>query len=593
MIQKLFGALLLVMCLVNIGAAQLGRSVNVLNTQQTQLPDGIAISLQSDKTNYFLGESIIFYYRVENTGSNVFTISAGGDYRGASREDRFKVTAFTEGGDRVVDPNPVQMNFGGFMGGGELKPGAVWYGNIFVIEYCRFETPGRFDVRVFHDLGFGNKGDNDRREVSTTIALSAPSEDQARSILVQDENAKPYNGYISGQKAEARLDWYCIRWPAYLQPLVERAQSGRHDAVGGIASINTLAATRALVNLLGHTNFVISRQAATFLEWRLPHSSSEFQGLWGEARKALYVENVWDTQFASPLVGFSLRLLARTNREDFILASKYLGRVGTSREVPVLMQAVEFAAKQTSAEFANDIHYPSPIRACDALLGAAMAIDTNMNVASGSTRSPGEALLFIARHNGNERPFTRDEEVIYAKLLCHKLPYVRMKALENLPKEIPPRLVNLVTDRMTDANAGVRGFAFEVAKRMREPRHREIALTVLTTAEDQWLRWSAHAIALKYGARYDCAMAWCSHLIQPKDINDYTTHDALSHLFELTVGRGVGGGFDQRPSATDARALRKRWGSFLNANKSKIEKGHNFQMGKDMPADLLPAGFGF
>jgi hypothetical protein len=96
---------------------------------------------------------------------------------------------------------------------------------------------------------------------------------------------------------------------------------------------------------------------------------------------------------------------------------------------------------------------------------------------------------------------------------------------------------------------------------------------------------------LKYGARYECALAWCSHLVLPKNINDYTTHDALQHLFELTTGHGVSGGFNPQLDAASAQALRARWEKFLAANGEKIKASHVFKLGEDMPADLLPGGF--
>jgi hypothetical protein len=556
------------------------------------LPAGIKITLESDRTNYFLGENILLYYHIENTGSNAFKISVGGDYRGSSRADRFKVTATAADGKPVTDPTPVVMNFGGLMPNSEIKPGSNWFESIHVIEYCRFDEPGSYTIHAFHDLGFGKKHDVEPRETSMTIKLQAPTEEQARAILVEDETAKPYNGNTWGQKGEARLDYHCLRWPTFLQPLIERAQNGHQNAVEGIASIHTLEATRALVDLLSSE---IPKQAAAFLEWRLPHSTNEFQGNWGEMRRQLFVENAWDDTFAPPVRAFALQLLARTSHADFLLATKLLRRIGTQREVPALMKAIEFAVTQTNAEFLADISYPSPIRVCDALLGTVLAIDTNLNLSADEIRTAGQSLLFIARHSGGERALTKDEAAAFAKLMRHKLPYVRMKALENLPKEIPPLLAELVTERMTDSNVGVQNYAFLAAERMQEPRHCDIALAVLkSTTDDQWLGSAAHRLALKYGARYECAMGWASRLVVPKDINDYATHRALQHLFEITVGRGPNGGFTPRLDPASAQALRERWEKFLTANKNRIQAGHTFQLGdKDMPADLLPGGWNF
>jgi len=255
------------------------------------------------------------------------------------------------------------------------------------------------------------------------------------------------------------------------------------------------------------------------------------------------------------------------------------------------LKALEFALVQMSPEYLADIHYPSPIRICDLLLSAAMTIDPKLDIALDRIQSPGQALLYVAKRAGSQRMLSSEEETKLAEISRHPLPYLRMKVMESLPKEIPSALKECVTERLTDSNPGVRTFAFEAARRMQEPKHREIALAVLKSADDEWLRQSAHDMALKDGARYECALAWCSHLILPKDINDYTTHDALRHLFELTIGHGVSGGFNPRLDTASAQVLRERWEKFLGANEEKIKAGHVFRLGEDMPSNLLPDGF--
>ena len=218
-------------------------------------PAGLEVSLVADRTNHFLGENILLHYRIHNASTNSFKISVGGDYRGSTRADRFTVTAYSTDGKPVADPTPWMRNFGGgLMPGGEIKPGEDWFEKVWVIEYCRFDAPGTYTIHAFHDLGFGEKTASDPRETSCTIQLRAPSEAEAEAILVEAENAKPDDGSTWGKKGEARLDYRCIRWPRFLQPLQKRAQSGNDNALEGIASIRTADATRALVKLLEHTN---------------------------------------------------------------------------------------------------------------------------------------------------------------------------------------------------------------------------------------------------------------------------------------------------------------------------------------------------
>ncbi len=288
-------------------------------------PAGLEVSLVADRTNYFLGENILLHYRIHNASTNSFKISVGGDYRGSTRADRFTVTAFSADGKPVADPTPLMRNFGGgLMPVGEINPGEDWFEKVWVLEYCRFDVAGTYTVHAFHDLGFGEKTTRDPRETTCTIQLRAPSEAGAEAILVEAENAKPDSGSTWGKKGEARLDYRCIRWPTFLKPLQHRAQ--KENALEGIASIRTLEATRALVQLLEQTNTAFAAKAARALEVRLPHPDSDFSGPWGKERRQFIIEGVWDKSFNRP-VREGLRALPRAERarrfadSDFTVAA--------------------------------------------------------------------------------------------------------------------------------------------------------------------------------------------------------------------------------------------------------------------------------
>src|SRR5579863_2003810 len=195
----------------------------------TNMPKGMTITLESAKPTWFYGENVLLYYRIQNTGTETFNVDTGGDSRN-SRAIRFKVSAIASDGKPVEDPEPVQMNFGGLGGGGEIKPGASRYENVYVLEYCLFERPGTYKITVFHDLGGGKQIAADPREISTTITLNAATEEQARAILHDDETAPQYNGVLMGTRAEPRLDYFRIRNPVFLPALVERAQNGNEKA---------------------------------------------------------------------------------------------------------------------------------------------------------------------------------------------------------------------------------------------------------------------------------------------------------------------------------------------------------------------------
>jgi hypothetical protein len=550
------------------------------------LPFGFKVNLVGDRTNYFLGENIVLYYRIENAGTTPFEISTGGDYRGSTRADRFKVSAVSAGGKLVADPTPLMRNFGGGLSsGGEIKPNGDWFEEVCVIEYCRFDTPGTYTVRAFHDLGFGRARTNDPRTVTLTLELRAPTEMEARSILFEAERAKPFHGNTCGRKGEARLCYPCIRWPSFLKPLEERAQQGNESAVVGIASIRTLDASRALVGLLSHTNATLAAKAAALLDGRLAHPESDFTGPWGPERRQFIIENVWEEALSPRVRNYCVQLLQGTKRSDLMSAASLLRLVGTAQEVPALQRALDFAVAQTNTEYLADIHYPAPIRAADLLLRAFLTLQPNLDVEPNPHLSPGELVLFLARHGASENPLSSQEEAVFVAALQNPLPYVRMKALDQLPKEIPVSLVGGITHCLTDSKIGVQNYAFQAALRMQEPKHLAIALEVLKTAPDEWLLRAAKIVAVKYGGRYNCAEILASRLTVPKDHNDYLPREIFSQLFGIVVGNKTGGNLKVPRDAETARAVSACWLDFLKAHQRSIADGQLLKL-SDLPDNL-------
>lgn len=326
------------------------------------IPDGLRVSLVSDQSTYFLGENILLHYRIDNAGETPLKFFVGGDYF-IGRSGRLKVSANMVDGGAVADPSAVSKNSGRAGGGamhyGELAPGASWYESVWVIRYCRFDQPGKFTIRAFHDLGFGKPSERDAREVSVSIELLAPTEAQAEAILTAEEKLPLHYGNSWGKKGVARLDYDCIRWQTFLKPLAFRAQNGNLKAVDGIASIRNLDATRELVRLLVHQNPAVATSAADHLEWRLPLTEKEFQGPWGGRLRVRSVQDAWNDSLVPEVRDYALKLLASRQRESLLAAARLLQRVGTPSEVAALIESIEFAMAQKTPEYAQEISYPT------------------------------------------------------------------------------------------------------------------------------------------------------------------------------------------------------------------------------------------
>lgn len=87
------------------------------------VPAGAKVMLELDSHDCFLGENVLVHFTLENAGSQPFRANFGGDYRGATRSLRFKVTATDEAGRVAEDPDASGMCFGGMVSDRELKPG--------------------------------------------------------------------------------------------------------------------------------------------------------------------------------------------------------------------------------------------------------------------------------------------------------------------------------------------------------------------------------------------------------------------------------------------------------------------------------------
>jgi hypothetical protein len=157
-----------------------------------------------------------------------------------------------------------------------------------------------------------------------------------------------------------------------------------------------------------------------------------------------------------------------------------------------------------------------------------------------------------------------------------------MKALECLPEKIPVSLEPTVTALLQNTHFGVQTFAFEAARRLNNPEHGPIAVTVLKQARDEWLQRAASDTAIRYGLNYECAKAWADHIVPPANVNDYLPHNALSHLSGIL---SEGNAFPTVPKeAEQARRMRESLNRFLDAHKAEIQAGKKFKP-EEFPAE--------
>ena len=173
---------------------------NALPDQTREVPAGARVSLEADRTEWFLGENIVVHFKVENVGATPFNVSSGGDYRGGTRSNRFVISARDAAGHLVPDPDPVQRITGGMAGDQTLAPGQTWYETLSLLPFCRFEAPGDYDVSASHDLGWQATPAHPLPIATLKIRLKMPSPKEARTIVEALEKMPPNPGVLMGTK---------------------------------------------------------------------------------------------------------------------------------------------------------------------------------------------------------------------------------------------------------------------------------------------------------------------------------------------------------------------------------------------------------
>lgn len=575
--------------------------------EQWPVPEGARVSLSLDQSEFFLGENILLHFAVENVGDRPFQINVGGDYRGASRALRFKVTATDEAGNAVTDPDTSGFCMGGLSHSPEIKPAEIFYQSLPLARYCRFDRPGVYTVRASHDLGWQ---ETPARKIPTaviTIKLLQPTEAQARKIVEQTFQLPENPDQSSGKKTPPYADFSTLSYPVYLPLLVEKAKHGSPQALTAIGNIATPEATQALIGLLEHKDPAFALKVAQTLNLRLP--DPEFEGRlqprsvfknssFDERRKRL-INLSWRSEFALPIRLFARKLLARDDRDSLVTGAFIISCIGESVDLAELLPALDRAVVNTkTAPLEKDI-YPLPRGACTELI---RALDISIELGSAIPVEPknaGEAVLFL-RAIGLRTDFRPDGwENMYAKLLQYDIPYVRQLALENLPVPLTASQLEIVRTLLADADINVRIAACDVAKRAKAGELAEPILKILSSLDrnaiepgslEFWLINAADNAAYALGARLARLQIWASHLDE-----EGMARAAIEQLAGIVNKEGITSyGARDNIDIETARALKVKWTKFLQEHGKDIQAGRVFKIGEpELPADLFQNVFSF
>lgn len=576
------------------------------------VPDGARVTLVPRRADYFLGENIIADFRVENAGKTPFSISVGGDYRGGTRADRFKVSARDAQGNPVPDPNPTESNFGGLGGSISVAPGGNWTQTLALLPYLRFETPGEYQITAQHDLGWKASADHPLPVGRATIQLQMPTPEQAREIVAKMEALPKYDSVRMGQPNPNEWpDFSALRFPVYLPIIAPQIRAGDTRTLPSVGAMETPEATRLLIELLD-AKPEIARQAAGYLTARLPVNDADPMipaALANEPRLRAFaerrrqrVERSWRPEFAAPTLDYARRALKSDDRDTLRLGAHLMMNLGKAPDYPLVIAALNRRLEQTISkprwQYVGDNHDDSEgwqlQDDCQELMRAARQIQLRHAATSAGGASAADISVEIWRMKTDPARLETAWANRAATFLHHRIPFVRQLALESLtppydlkarpvvikPIALAPAVRAQLPKLLADSDISVRVAAVELAGASRDQSLAPDVLKNLAQTRNSWDVSPANRAAYELGASVRAAQIWANRLEQPKMFRL-----AIDSLIELSTGRGLSS-YGTRDAEQGAIFL-PRWRQFLHRNSATLSAGQLFPRDK-LPRDLYP-----
>lgn len=550
------------------------------------------MTLETDRPEYFLGENVVVNFVLENTGTEPFKASVGGDYRGCDRNLRFKVTATDEQGHVMPSPDPNPMCMGGLGTSLPVKPGEKLYFSLPIMRYCQFDKPGRYTIRASHDFGWKKDGDRKIPVGEITLTLKMPTPEEAAKVVDHMEKLSDIpSGSSWGKKSEEASDFRCLRYPVYLDILAPLAKNGDLRALEAIGKLPSPAATQTLIDLANGPDPKQSLNAAQTLNLRLP--DPEFTGklpargpfnVYGTSVRKQLSDQSWNDSFSKPVRDLAKKFLAREDADSISTGAFMIEAVGTPEDAPLVFDAMTKPLTKTTLPRRNlkddVLDYPAPL---PELIRAVNILQTR-GYDNSHPSWDAQFLGYFTSLSGKPGPRPADwlqKLNTYATANTYPL---RQTALESIPDPLPDDCVGYVYSGLADKDYGVCRVACDIAGKSGRKEFLKPLIEIIQTENEQWLLRSAGGAANKLGGGYDYLMAWAGRLTN-LDLNQI----ALDNL--QSVLEGLPGGFGGRMDLTreELIAMQDAWKKFITSHEAELRQGKKFKYTDPV---VTPALFG-
>ncbi|XHR31017.1 MAG: hypothetical protein ACFUZC_10715 [Chthoniobacteraceae bacterium] len=568
------------------------------------------VELRFEKQQYYLGEPCQVEFVLRNTDDKEISYESGGDYRGAGRALRFRVQAVDAQGQPVPEADPA-MCMGGIFGTHTLKQGEEWRQKLWPLDYLRLIKPGKYTVRITHDLGWCGRGmafDGPNSDKSSfvpkdwkapigeaRVEFLIPDEQQAQKVLdaISVELKKPEND--ESRRVPSPQD---LALPVYLPLLKQRALAGEQYFLQALGEISTKEATLTLLELAENKAFPDAGAAAYLLSDRMP-SGPNSQPDWNKEKRQRLIEAAWDESYTPRARAIALALVAGFNPDapapepkgvsasgyfrnmvasefkEADLGARILVGVGTAEDYETLRAALDKAFKLTlnarrGAEV-NILDFPAPmpelIRALDALHTRGLELKSHS----------GDAAIYLDFHWMANTPPPRPKRWLESATAFADSRYpIQMAILESIPTPMPPECRDMVLKLLDARDEGTMMEACQVAGASGDKTtFLPEVLAIIRVEANEWLFRAAADAAAQLGARRQLAAALAERLTDEK-----LCPEALQRLSALAVenrANGGGSGMTRQERITAQEA----WREWISAHGEDLEVGKKFQAGDD------------
>lgn len=573
---------------------------------------GAEISLESDKPEYFLGETVVLHWRIHNAGDQRLLFDIGGGFLSpnGTAVESFHMEATNEAGEAAPDPHfhdRALANWGDVIA---LKPGQEYWENLPLMGYCEIDQPGAYTIKVYHDLGWGDvppKQDFKRRGageippeprkapvVSTTIRFVMPTPDQARQVVEAMLAEPTRNRTEEGKKGTVPPDFRSLRYPVYLPIAKELVAKGDIRGVTMMGAMAFPEATAALLEAMESKNEAIARKGAELFRERVP----QFQYL-RPSRASYLAKRAWREELKYKALGTGWALLAREDRTSLTQGANLVGSYGGKDELPLLIYVMDQVMVELKDDDIEQRTYPTGEHsACEALAFASQSLllrefpfRDELSLESPST--PGRAIVWLValRIDDNFRPQGWQEKA--RDLLEHEIPFIRYWALTYQPFPLDERAIKLVAKVIEGDNALLQHAACNLARQAKLKEFGPPLMDLLKKSENRSLMSEAFSAARQCGASKDRCLEIAVRRLGTDDNTWFGwNHSIFNLLIKETLG-DVQCTFERTNEAPDyGPPLQTSWLEFIDLHREQLRAGKTIHPSdSSVTPDLLPAGF--